>query len=59
MFFVVEKWSELPFQYLSLKNFLGEHAPGPPGVARPLGEQVANGHHCLGNPFSPDPATPL
>ena len=28
--FAVEKCSELPFHYLSLQNFLGEHAPGPP-----------------------------
>ena len=57
MLFVVEKWSdaELPFQYLqlSLQNFTGWHAPGPPSVAYPLGKQVANGHHCFGNPFSP------
>ena len=59
MLFVVEKWSELPFQYLSLPNFPGEHAPGLPKVRSPIGEQVANGHHCLGNPFRPDPTTPL
>ena len=58
-FFVVEKWSELPFQYLSLQNFPAELAPRPPRATRPLGEQVTNSHHCFGNPFRPDPATPL
>ena len=47
------------FSTLICKNFPGEHAPGPPRVARPLGEQGVNGHHCFGNPFSPHPATPL
>ena len=33
--------------------------PDPPRKARPLGEQVAFGHHRFGNPSRPDPATPL
>ena len=61
MLFVLEKWSELPFQYLSLQNFLGGACSQTPlgwlvlWASRP----VANGHHCFGNPFSSDPATPL
>ena len=47
------------FSTLVCKIFRGSMPPDPPRVARPLGEQVVNGPQCFGNPFIPDPATPL
>ena len=45
------------FSTLVCKYFPGSMPPDPLGWLE--GEQVVNGHHCFGNPFSPDPATPL
>ena len=36
MFFVVEKWSELPFRYVSVQNVFGGACPRTAKVARPL-----------------------